>query len=200
MIRAFIAISPDGDACRRLTGALDGLAGAPRLRRVPAQNLHLTLAFLGQISPVQADSAAAAVQWAAAGAVPFGLQIDGQLLALGARRRIIAAALKGDTGQLDRLWRRVREALSDKGFASDERRFQPHMTLARIQRTASARERRAIWQAAEIRLATLQVEFRVQELGLYRSHLGPSGARYQLLTQSEFGNPDGRITDLDRCP
>ena len=74
------------------------------------------------------------------------------------------------------------------------------MTLARMQRAASARERRAIWQAAETRFATLQVEFRVQNLGLYRSHLGSSGARYQLLAQSDFVNPHGRIPGLDRCP
>ena len=120
-------------------------------------------------------------------------------MALGARRRIIATAIKGDTDQLDRLWRRVREALSDKGVPAAEQRFRPHLTLARIQHGANPRERRAIWQAAESRLATLQVEFRVQSLGLYRSHLGSSGASYQLLKKSEFVNPDRRPPGIHRC-
>lgn len=187
MIRAFVAISPDAGARQRLACALGGLADEPLLRRVPVQNLHLTLAFLGQISPAQADSATAAVKGASADLVPFGLQIDGELLALGARRSIVAAAVKGELDQLYRVWRRLQDALEENGFPASEQRFRPHLTLARIQRRAGVRERRAIWRAAESHLESLRVEFRVRELGLYRSHLGSSGASYQLLTHSVLG-------------
>jgi 2'-5' RNA ligase len=200
MIRAFVAISPGAGTRQRLAAALGGLADEPLLRRVPVRNLHLTLAFLGQISPVQADSATAAVKGVSADLGPFGLRIGGGLLALGARRSIIAVAVKGEVDQLHRMRRRLQDALAENGIAASEQRFRPHMTLARIQRAASARERRVIWQAAESRLATLQVEFRVQNLGLYRSHLESSGARYQLLAQSEFANPHGRLPRIDRCP
>lgn len=196
MIRAFLAISPGGGARHRLAAALDGLANEPLLRRVPVQNLHLTLAFLGQISPAQIDSATAAVSRASADLDPFRLQIDGELLALGARRSIIATAVKGDVDQLYRMWRKVQDALEENGFHASEQEFRPHLTLARIRRRAGTRERRAIWRAAESQLAPLRIEFQVRELGLYRSHLGKSGARYQLLARSEFGgsglNPECR--------
>lgn len=200
MIRAFIAISPDAGARQRLACVLGGLADEPLLRRVPVQNLHLTLAFLGQISPVQADSATAAVKGASADLVPFGLHIDGDLLAFGARRSIIATAVKGDVDQLCRVWRRLQDALEENGFPASEQRFRPHLTLARIRRRAGTRERRAIWRAAESHLESLRVQFRVREIGLYQSHLGSSGASYQLLTHAELGKSPGRLPGVDRRP
>ena len=196
MIRAFIAISPDEDACRHLAAALGRLVDEPLLRPIPAENLHLTLAFLGEIGTVQVDSATAAVRSVGAKLVPFGLHIDGELLALDARRRVLAVAVKGDIDPLNRLWRQLQHALAENGFPATERRFRPHLTLARIRPRASARERSAIWRAAESSLEPLHVEFGVRGLGLYRSHIGSSGASYQLLAQSEPGEaglgPGGR--------
>lgn len=197
MIRAFIAISPDAKAGRRLAAAMAGMADEPLLRRVPEENLHLTLAFLGDISPAQADSAANAVRRAGADLVPFGLRVDGELSKLDARGRVIAVAVKGDIDQLERMRHHLREALSDNGLPETERRFQPHLTVARVRPRASARERRAIWRAAESALEPVRLGFRVRSLGLYRSHIGPSGARYQLLAQSGLGgsgpNPERRL-------
>ncbi len=159
----------------------------PLLRRVAAQNLHLTLAFLGEINPAEADSAAAAIRIAAADLVPFGLRIEGELAAIGARRRVLAAAVRGDIEELIAVWTRLREALAESGFQATERRFLPHLTLARARPQATARQRRAIWRAAESQLESLQVEFQVRDIGLYQSRLGPSGASYRLLARAEFG-------------
>ena len=166
--------------------------------------MHLTLAFLGEINPVEADSAAAAARLAAADMVPFGLRIEGELAAVGGRRRILAAAVRGDIERLNAAWTRVRAALAENGFQATERRFRPHLTLARIRPRATTRQRRAIWRAAESQLDKLQVEFRVRHLGLYKSRLGPSGASYRLLARAELAKSGSEYSrrpagDSPRC-
>lgn len=187
MVRAFIAISPDGKWRCRLATALDGLADEPLLRRVPAQNLHLTLAFLGEISQSQADSAARAVNRVGPEIPPFRLNVSGNLLVFGARRSILAAAVGGDLDRLERLRDRLQATLTEEGLPTHRRSFRPHLTLARIRPRASGRERTALRRAVGSLLEPVRVEFRVGHLGLFQSRIGPAGANYQLLERSELG-------------
>jgi len=95
---------------------------------VPLENLHLTLAFLGECSGECVSAALAAVSNVAF--EPFNVQVES------------VGRFKRDGG--DVWWAGVREcaplvdlqrdltnALVAKGFALEERRFKPHITLAR---------------------------------------------------------------------
>ena len=186
-MRAFVAITPDPGTRLRLAAVLDGLTDQRLLRRVPAQNLHLTLAFLGEISPTRADSAARAVSRVGPGISPFRLSVSGDLLAFGTRRSILAAAIGGDIERLGRLRGRLLSALADEGLPTGERSFRPHLTLARIRPRASGRERKELRRAVGSLLAPARFSFRIQDLGLFRSRIGHSGASYQLLERSELG-------------
>ena len=187
MIRSFAAIVPEPQVRCRAAAVLEGLGDEVQLRLVPARNLHLTLAFLGEIPVARAQAAGAALAGAAAGSEPFELGLGGELVAVDKRRRVIAAAINGDLDRLENLQKRLWSALSDSGFPTSGREFRPHLTLARIHRNSSAAARRRILQKAGRQLAPLRLDFRVEAVGLYRSRLSATGASYSLLRRAELG-------------
>ncbi len=86
------------------------------------ENLHLTLAFLGEVE-------------AAAGAQEAVLSLDAPAFALtlagsGAFGDLLWAGIQNN-GDLDRLAARVRRALEEHGLPYDRKPFRPHITLAR---------------------------------------------------------------------
>jgi 2'-5' RNA ligase len=126
MPRLFFALWPN-DAVRReiahAQAALPRLAG----RRVPVANLHLTLAFLGQVSEartVQARAVAAGVE-----APPFLLHLE--LVEWRRRTGIVWLAARATPPGLAVLDAALRAGLAEAGFPSEARPLHPHLTLAR---------------------------------------------------------------------
>ncbi|MBO7709969.1 MAG: RNA 2',3'-cyclic phosphodiesterase [Lachnospiraceae bacterium] len=88
----------------------------------PTANLHLTLAFIGEIrEPEQVMDALRTVTWK-----PFKLSLDG----LGCFGDILWVGVKGNQG-LNGAARAVREALSAAQIRFDTKKFEPHITLIR---------------------------------------------------------------------
>lgn len=88
----------------------------------PAEDLHITLAFIGEYP--DPDKAIAAAE---------GLSFDSFTLEIqdtGFFSDTLWAGISGN-GSLDRLAGRLRRALSDSGIPCDRKRFRPHITLAR---------------------------------------------------------------------
>ena len=127
MARLFFACWPSEDAARELARLAPEVADRTGGRAIPADKIHLTLAFLGEI-PVDrvgiAESVAARTRSAA-----FTLVLD----RLGAFRRAggaWAGASSPDPGLLA-LQSALAAGLRAEGFALEERPFAPHVTLAR---------------------------------------------------------------------
>ena len=136
MARLFFALWPDAGARAALAAKAGEVARRCGGRPVPAANLHLTLAFLGEVDPGAMPALRDAASLARAEA--FGLELD-QLgafaragVAWAGCRRAPAALLELQSG----LARRIRDA----GVALDERPFAAHLTLARRIRTPLAPE------------------------------------------------------------
>jgi RNA 2',3'-cyclic 3'-phosphodiesterase len=53
-MRLFFAAFPDGETRRRIASAAGALALSDGARRIPAENYHMTLAFVGDASNAQA--------------------------------------------------------------------------------------------------------------------------------------------------
>lgn len=128
-MRLFFAISFDGPAQDDLHRAAAALARVKTRGHVTApENLHLTLAFLGE-QPEAAGSALCAAATRAAGA-PF-------FLTLGESGRFRQA--RGDVWwigtqpcpPLEALVRRLRRELEQAGFSPDPKPFRAHVTLGR---------------------------------------------------------------------
>lgn len=139
---------------------------------VRPENLHVTLAFLGDVEERRVDAAEDAVY---AATEERGAPLQLQARGLGAfpneeKARVLWAGLEGDVPRLIDLQCRLVSDLKRAGFEVDSKRFRPHITLARFR-----------WpHRLPDRLPRLQEfgEWQATELQLIESHLHPSGARY----------------------
>jgi len=192
-IRLFIAIEMSADVRRALAQVQSRVRGevaqspvslslSRSIKWVDPEGAHLTLKFLGWVSPTNVPAIEDRLRTIGASNLPLNLHLDG----LGTfpspqRARVLWIGLAGDLDGLEALQRGVESAMQSLGFAAEERPFSPHITLARLRDDASPSERR---QLADIvsRLPTPpQVSFRAQAISLMRSELSPSGARYTRL-------------------
>lgn len=126
-MRSFVALAPEPGARESLAAQVERCAAHyPGARRMRAANLHLTLAFIGEIDAVQADQVARAL--AALPAPDFELAID----RIGEFGRVRVLWAGGpDNPALDRLAATVREQLNALGVNCDRRAFVPHISLLR---------------------------------------------------------------------
>jgi len=134
--RLFVACVPSASTRAALALEVQRLVvAAPALRVVGADDLHLTLAFLGATPDDRVPSLCAALAPVAAAAAPFAITVEG----LGAfpsfrTPRAIWAGLTGDAGTASaiRLAKRVARVCADVGCPAAARgTFQPHVTLGR---------------------------------------------------------------------
>ncbi|MGH2917786.1 MAG: RNA 2',3'-cyclic phosphodiesterase [Solirubrobacteraceae bacterium] len=174
-LRLFVALDLPSEVRSALAGWADG-AAPPEVRRLPAENLHLTLAFLGMRSPAEADAVAALLPELAA---PVGeLRTAGALWLAPRRPGVLTVALAGEPA-LEALQASVAAALARAvGYESEQRRFRPHVTVGRVRRGTRIR-------AGELPDPPA-LAFGAEALTLYRSHTGPGGSRYEAVAREEL--------------
>ncbi|MCB2224009.1 MAG: RNA 2',3'-cyclic phosphodiesterase [Actinobacteria bacterium] len=171
--RLFVAVPLTDDAraamaARVREAAPGGLPG--RVVRPP--NWHLTLRFLGDVAPADADRLAASLDAAALGA-PFAVRWAGLgAFPRAARATVLWVGADRGAAELEALAAAVEDACGDAGFPPEDRPFRAHLTLARIRPPADVRA--LIEAAGEVR-----VPMPVDRVVVYRSHLGRGGARYE---------------------
>jgi len=127
--RLFIAVNFREPTRRALTALQAELRqSAARGSFTPPQNLHLTLAFLGECDEVQTEAAKEAMMELDHGS--FSIEID----CLGRFRRDdgdIWWAGVGENAHLLRLQGDLTDKLKAQGFTLESRVYTPHITLAR---------------------------------------------------------------------
>jgi 2'-5' RNA ligase len=168
-MRLFVAIALPEDLRARLSRMQQGV---PAARWVDPDNLHLTLRFIGEVDSVQAqDLDAALVQVRAA---RFEVTLAGvDRFGQGRKSRALWVGV-APAPELDRLRRRVEQAVQAAGFAPEGRKFKPHVTLARFKGDPGHRLHDHLAHHAGFRTEA----FAVHEFVLYSSLLTPAGAIY----------------------
>jgi len=188
--RLFVALEPTDPVRRRLaTTAADLKRSAGRaadeVRWVQAENVHLTLQFLGAVPDERVAAVEAAVREAAAGSRVLSLEVKGAGGFPNARRpRVVWVGLQGDLPALAALVQDLGRRLAPLGFAPEARPFSPHLTLGR------AREGRGAPGLAGALAEAAQGEgapWRAAEVVLFESHLSPRGPRYEALARAPLG-------------
>ncbi len=192
--RLFAAV-PLPDPLRRelfaASGAIARLLPASVFRRVPPDNLHLTLRFFGpEGGPVERGRIAARLRERLETCCPGPLSLKAaEVSAFGSlrRARIVWVGLvedgvpEGEPGRLLPLQREVETLARDLGLAPETRPFVPHVTLGRLR--VPARLAAGDLNAARppVPDAAWSSAFTVREFGLFASFLGPGGAVYERL-------------------
>ena len=182
ILRAFIAIALDAETRQAVSGVqqrLKRLPGAPHVKWVAPDSLHLTLKFIGDLDSRRAPEVLQAVRHACAGARPFQLTLHG----LGAfpdlqRPNVVWAGVGDRAGTAVRLAHRLEDECAALGMAREDRPFSPHLTLGRVRREASPAERQAVGEGVRSVQAAEIGRFDVEAVYLLRSDLRPDGAVY----------------------
>jgi RNA 2',3'-cyclic 3'-phosphodiesterase len=173
--RLFFAVWPDDAARARLAALSREVAAAGGGRATRADHLHVTLAFLGTVPPALGDLAA---EFAGCVASPaFEMRLD--RLQLRARQRMAWATEGAPSERLADLARHLQATLSAAGVRLEDRRYTPHLTLARD-----------IDCRSELR-AIAPIAFPVREFTLVASEPGPGGSRYRIERRYAFATGRG---------
>ena len=126
-VRLFFAIWPDAAARERLAALGQEVAQVARGKPVPSANLHLTLAFLGEVEEARAAPLPEIAARVEAGAFRIRFDRVGSF----AKARVAWVGCAKPPAELVLLQSRLATALAGGGFAIEERPFAPHLTLAR---------------------------------------------------------------------
>ena len=172
-LRVFFALWPDARARDALAALARDTAAQAQGRAPAAENLHLTLAFLGDVAPGRI----AALQ-AIGGTWPRRCRRSrcrSTARACSAARGSLGRAHRRTPPELAGLVGRLREALVAEGFALERRAFQPHVTLARRCR-----------KPAGVRIPA-PIAWNVARIALNASELRPDRSRYRELASWPLG-------------
>lgn len=195
-IRAFIAIElPPAirQALAAIGSEIQARAGAgarKAIRWVPAENIHLTLKFLGEVSSGNLQALAGMLRNETRRHPAFGFSVGG----LGAfpnphRPRVVWVGVEAP-GELSTLQRAIEAEARHLGYPAEERPFSAHLTLGRISQNARPEEVSLVSRAlADVKVEKVgQVE--VKQVHLFRSDLLPTGAVYSRLFSFDLGRRD----------
>jgi RNA 2',3'-cyclic 3'-phosphodiesterase len=180
-IRAFIAVKIP--ASPPLRGVLSQLGGMGRaVRAVSADNLHVTLKFLGDTSLEAVADIGRAVQRSVEAKQAFDLSIVGLGAFPHARRpSVIWAGFEG-AEPLVEIAEELERELERLGVPRENRRFAPHLTLARIKSRPPAELGELLDRHPTTHFGTASIT-RVE---LFQSELTPDGPLYTVVASAEF--------------
>ena len=170
MHRLFVAIRPPQVLIEELMRLMGGISGA---RWQTREQLHLTLRFIGEVGPHQADDIHAILGSVRQPAFEIALAGLGSFERRGQPEVVWAGVAPHDP--LKALHRKVDQAIVRAGLEPERRVYSPHITLARLKRGSGPV--RAFLEQPVARMAP----FPVDSFGLYESQLTPEGAVYSLI-------------------
>jgi RNA 2',3'-cyclic 3'-phosphodiesterase len=181
MLRSFIAIELPPEIQKAITRATSGIQKAlpkPLVRWVTGQNVHLTLKFLGDVSPSNLELLAEALKLESSQHPAFELSV-GKLGAFpGTRRaRVIWIGLEAPPGLLV-LQHGVEAVAARLGYPPEERPFSAHLTIGRVGQNASTADLTRIRTELEgCQVGTLG-RLTVDAIHIFKSDLQPAGSIY----------------------
>jgi RNA 2',3'-cyclic 3'-phosphodiesterase len=190
MTRVFIALELDTGIQRRLSGVIDRMARElPALRWVDPLGIHLTVAFLGELSNERVEEAIQATSVAARQVAPF----DYRLTRLGVfggtnQPRVIWMGVEEPTGSLARLHETLKRALQQRGFELETRPFSPHLTLSRVKNLLTPDEQQTLRRLLnDGPLNAPSPLYHVTHVSVMKSELSRTGAKYTCLRDCALG-------------
>jgi len=191
LLRTFIAVEIPPHVQKKIqqeTEPLRKAIGASLVRWVPVPNIHLTLKFLGDVSPASVDILSQMLRTEADSYPAFDMHISevGSFPSL-RRPRVLYIGIQAPA-ELETLYRGIESACARLGYESETRDFSPHLTLGRVKQDASALDQQKIRHAlAETKIDSLGTA-RVNSVHLYKSDLKPTGSVYTQIFSAPLKN------------
>jgi 2'-5' RNA ligase len=171
--RLFVAVPLPARLLAHVQGAQALLPSRSEVRTLRPEQLHVTLAFVGEVGPDKAASA-----WQVIEELPQDLgghaRMSGFLmLPSTARPRVVTLAIEDTSQVFGTLFEAVMAGLETAGVMRREKRlFRPHLTIARVK--AGVVQPKADAGA---------VTYAIESVRLYRSELKRTGAEYTVVAE-----------------
>lgn len=171
--RLFVAVLPPSEIRADLTRATAALRALDGVRPVRAEQLHLTLRFIGEVDRGFEAPLARAISAATEGLPCFPIRLRAAGVFPSHRRARVLWVGVEEAPPLSALRRSVEEAVVGVGVAPDPRPFRPHVTVGRIRRP-----RPPVGLAGAIAGVRFEATVDVRRVSLMRSELLSRGARH----------------------
>jgi 2'-5' RNA ligase len=177
MHRLFVAIQPPAVVRSHLLSLMGGVAGA---RWQDDRQLHITLRFIGEVDGRAADDIAAALGTIHFPPLELTLSGVGEFDRKGRTDTLWAGIAPRDA--IERLHKKVDQALVRIGLPSETRAYLPHITLARFGRTAGS-----LAPFLTMHGGLTSQPFRIAHFCLYESRMGHDGSSYEIGERYSLG-------------
>jgi RNA 2',3'-cyclic 3'-phosphodiesterase len=166
-------------AAGQIRDRVEGRSARSSVRWVPAENLHITLWFLGEVRDEQFEPLVTALR-PPIRTSPFDLRLGGAgaFPDSGPPRALWLGVLEGAEPLRD-IHRELAIRLAPLGFEPERRPYSPHLTIARVQDL-----RRSAGPAVRAAMTSVSEEIgccSVASVTLFRSRPTASGSRYECL-------------------
>ena len=186
-IRSFIAIELSKEIHGELGRIIDNLKPIQgNIRWMKPENIHLTLKFLGDLSPERIKTVKRVLDGVASGLRKFDLSLGG----LGGfprleLPRIIWIGIEEGNEETKQLNRSIEGSLAKEGFEREDRQFHPHLTLGRVKQIKDKSDfKKSIEEVKKLSPPSARME--VNHLTLFQSTLTSKGSIYTPLHTSLF--------------
>jgi 2'-5' RNA ligase len=186
MKRTFIAIDivPGLRLTQMLTFLKAELSGES-VKWVQVDNMHLTIAFLGDTDDQTVNKVSSMLSQKCDRLSEFEINIAGAGVFKSIYDpRVIWAGIE-DTNELRVLYDTIKSGLDDLGIKTEERTFNPHLTLGRIKTMKNSALLKGLIE--KYSGTTLQ-KVTVSELVFFESILQPAGPVYRPVIVAPFGS------------
>jgi 2'-5' RNA ligase len=186
--RVFCAIELPSLVCKKISEYITRLRVAAADSRASwsrAENIHLTLKFVGEIPPAQANNLSQAATNAVAGFSPFeiGIGNTGSFPKHGTPR-VLWIGVDDYSGKLAELQAKLENESLRLGFEKEARAFNPHLTIARLRKPQGARA----LATAHKEMGFGSTEVSVMELAVIRSELSSEGSKHTVISRHALFN------------
>jgi 2'-5' RNA ligase len=182
MLRTFVAVNIP--ATRLLVDVIGQLGRmGSSLKPVAADNLHLTLKFLGDTPESRIAEIGQVVTRAAAQVAAFDVRLVGLGAFPNAQRPDVIWAGFESNDTLRTLAVALESTLEPLGFRRESREFKPHLTLARVK----AKPPPALFKLLADHPATDFGSVHIASVKLFQSELQRGGPTYTVLATAKLG-------------
>jgi len=177
--RVFIAVKIEpAPTLLKIINSLKAVLASEKINWVNPDNIHLTLAFLGDTDEERIKILGIMLKRTCTGFGEFNFKLNGIGVFRGIRDpRVLWAGIEGYE-KLLQLNDVIKTGLNDTGFRIEERPFKPHITLGRIK---FLKNQESLNSALDIYKDTFIQGVQVKEVILYQSILRPEGPFYKSL-------------------
>ncbi len=182
-IRAFIALELPQELKQAIADYVAPLRALDKgISWTKAENVHLTLKFLGEVSKAQIENVSTALRELCTNFAPIAAEISGAGVFPNEHRpRVLWIGIKENSGKLAELAQRLENECRRLGFEKEERGFTAHLTIGRVKEGKAANVVKALRESP---FPSQQIVF--QECTLMRSQLHAKGSIYTALEKVCF--------------